>query len=45
MFEDSSPDAEVKLIDYGLSKHLEKEILLSTKVGTPFYVAPEILSG
>ena len=45
LFEDDSLDAEVKLIDYGLSKHLEKEILLSTKVGTPFYVAPEILSG
>lgn len=45
LFEDSSPDAEIKLIDYGLSKRLEKENLLSTKVGTPFYVAPEILSG
>ena len=37
---------EIKLIDFGLSaRFVAGETVLHTKSGTPYYVAPEILSG
>lgn len=48
LMSDKSEGSEVKLIDFGLSKrfsskdHLEK---MKTVVGTPYYVAPEVLKG
>ncbi len=48
---DNSPNSEVKLIDFGLSKQFagENELYetksMKTLVGTPLYVAPEILKG
>ena len=45
LFESKSSDAELKLIDFGLSQHFNPSELLSTPVGTPYYVAPEVLSG
>lgn len=44
VFEDDSMDSELKLIDFGLSKHFEQAEVLHGAVGTPFYVAPEVLS-
>jgi calcium-dependent protein kinase len=42
----SDSDSEIKLIDFGLSKRfLEPSKNMHTVVGTPFYVAPEILKG
>ncbi len=39
-------DGEIKLIDFGLSKRYhEKEQHMHTVVGTPYYVAPEVLTG
>lgn len=37
---------EIKIIDFGLSKLRNKENFakLRTKVGSPFYIAPEILN-
>ena len=38
----------IKIIDFGLSKsigHDKKSNRLSTKVGTPYYISPEILAG
>ena len=55
LLSDSSTDAEIKLIDFGLSKRFGirensgttrdkmKKIDLKTVVGTPYYVAPEVL--
>jgi calcium-dependent protein kinase len=34
----------LKLIDFGLSKHFEETESIHGAVGTPFYVAPEVLS-
>ena len=55
LLSDNSIDAEIKLIDFGLSKRFGireksgttrdnmKKIDLKTVVGTPYYVAPEVL--
>ena len=38
-------DSSIKLIDFGLSSYFEKSQLLRQAVGTPYYVAPEVLRG
>lgn len=35
----------VKIVDYGLAQFHKKGTNLTSKVGTPFYVAPEVLLG
>lgn len=37
-------DAEIKIIDFGLSHKFIKDDLFQTLVGSAFYVAPEVLS-
>jgi calcium-dependent protein kinase len=44
MFENESPEAEIKLIDFGLAKKFTHTATLNTFVGTPAYCAPEVLS-
>ena len=45
LFENNSQFSDIKVIDFGLSrKHLSEDDLHSV-VGSPFYVAPEVLSG
>ena len=43
----SYDQADIKIIDFGLSKMLQPSELVSMKtlVGTPYYVAPEVLDG
>jgi calcium-dependent protein kinase len=37
---------QIKLIDFGLSKHLTSDLAkMDTKLGTPYYVSPEVLEG
>jgi calcium-dependent protein kinase len=46
LFKNNKENAEIKIIDFGLSKKFSKqETDMNTIVGTPFYVAPEVLSG
>eukprot|EP00815_Leptocylindrus_aporus_P002699 CAMPEP_0116066224 /NCGR_PEP_ID=MMETSP0322-20121206/10254_1 /TAXON_ID=163516 /ORGANISM="Leptocylindrus danicus var. apora, Strain B651" /LENGTH=505 /DNA_ID=CAMNT_0003552735 /DNA_START=209 /DNA_END=1726 /DNA_ORIENTATION=- len=44
LFKDKSDDSEIKIIDFGLSRHDDENAgVMNTKVGTPYYVAPEVL--
>jgi len=45
MFKDKSKDSEIKVIDFGLSRKFEPNSnkTLDSIVGTPLYVAPEVL--
>lgn len=44
LYADNSPNAEIKIIDFGLSsKFAENAIPMHSIVGTPYYVAPEVL--
>jgi calcium-dependent protein kinase len=45
LFEDETPDSNLKLIDFGLSQHFEQDEALHRAVGTPYYVSPEVLQG
>jgi calcium-dependent protein kinase len=42
--EDSKFRVDIKIIDFGLSK-IVKDGKMKTKIGTPYYVSPEILAG
>lgn len=39
-------DLFVKLIDFGLSKYFTSSTeLMNSRIGTPYYIAPEVLVG
>jgi len=44
LFENSSSTSELKLIDFGLSCYFNPTDILQEAVGTPYYVAPEVLA-
>lgn len=45
LFEKETNEGEIKLIDFGLSKKYNEEEKMQTVLGTPYYVAPEVLQG
>ncbi|KAL7466083.1 hypothetical protein ACHAXS_006380 [Conticribra weissflogii] len=45
LFSDSSPDSELKMIDFGLSKHFKFGEVQHEAVGTPYTVSPEVIRG
>jgi calcium-dependent protein kinase len=45
LFETADQDAEIKLIDFGLSRKYDSKEKMHTILGTPYYVAPEVLKG
>ena len=44
LFMTQAEDAELKIIDFGLSRFEEEQKYMTTRVGTPYYIAPEVLS-
>ncbi|KAL3913300.1 MAG: hypothetical protein SGARI_000724, partial [Bacillariaceae sp.] len=45
LFSSTAQDSELKMIDFGLSKHFRYGEKQSEAVGTPYTVAPEVISG
>jgi calcium-dependent protein kinase len=45
IYSNRDKDGELKLIDFGLSRFLKEDEKMFEKVGTPYYVAPEVLHG
>eukprot|EP00590_Aulacoseira_subarctica_P009483 CAMPEP_0172425552 /NCGR_PEP_ID=MMETSP1064-20121228/32647_1 /TAXON_ID=202472 /ORGANISM="Aulacoseira subarctica , Strain CCAP 1002/5" /LENGTH=587 /DNA_ID=CAMNT_0013168519 /DNA_START=213 /DNA_END=1976 /DNA_ORIENTATION=- len=45
LFDTTSPDSELKMIDFGLSKHFTHGQTHKEAVGTPYTVAPEVIRG
>lgn len=49
LYAGKSLDSELKVIDFGLSKILDKKgsklQRMKTKAGTPYYISPEVLAG
>jgi calcium-dependent protein kinase len=45
LFETPEADSEIKLIDFGLSRKYDIKEKMHTILGTPYYVAPEVLQG
>lgn len=45
MFTDTSKHADIKIIDFGLSKKFAKDEYLADAVGTVYTMAPELVSG
>lgn len=45
LYENLSPDAKLKIADFGLSKIIGSEVTTNTVCGTPGYCAPEVIRG
>lgn len=45
LFSSVKPDSELKMIDFGLSKHFQFGEVQTEAVGTPYTVAPEVIKG
>lgn len=45
LFSNVNPDSELKMIDFGLSKHFQYGEVHHEAVGTPYTVAPEVIRG
>jgi calcium-dependent protein kinase len=45
LFSSTSKDSELKMIDFGLSKHFRYGEVQTEAVGTPYTVAPEVIRG
>ena len=45
LFSDATPDSELKIIDFGFSKHFTSGEIQHEPVGTPYTSAPEVILG
>ncbi len=45
LFKSNESNNEIKLIDFGLSKKFNRKEKMHTILGTPYYIAPEVLKG
>merc|ERR1719183_2152803 len=42
---DPVEECVVKLIDFGIARECDDDTVLTTKTGTAYYIAPEVLAG
>jgi calcium-dependent protein kinase len=45
MYESKAPDAPLKIIDFGTAWEFKPGFEMHKKIGTPYYIAPEVLNG
>jgi len=45
LFETSDENSVLKIIDFGTSRKITEDIKCTELIGTPYYVAPEVLEG
>jgi len=45
LFQTDEPYSEIKIIDFGLSRKYSSDQKMHTILGTPYYIAPEVLKG
>jgi calcium-dependent protein kinase len=45
LFEDNSDASVLKVIDFGMSKHVQRRKYHRQLCGTPYYIAPEVIDG
>ena len=45
LFETDEPYSDIKIIDFGLSRKYSVDQKMHTILGTPYYIAPEVLKG
>jgi len=45
LLESKNKEAQIKIIDFGLSTHFEGSKKMKDKIGTAYYIAPEVLHG
>lgn len=44
LLEQNREYSQIKIIDFGTATVVEKDVRLKERIGTPYYIAPEILS-
>jgi calcium-dependent protein kinase len=45
MLEENKDFSQIKIIDFGFSRHFESDEIIHEKKGTPYYIAPEVING
>jgi len=45
LYLNTNEDSPLKIIDFGLSKVYQANTAMTTRAGTPYYIAPEVLEG
>jgi calcium-dependent protein kinase len=43
LYESSKPGAPLKVVDFGTSRCFDPNKKMTQKIGTPYYIAPEVL--